>query len=1088
MTPARIQLIGEVAAISADGTVVPVRGAQPRCALALLVLASGSMVRREAFGGQFWGDALPDHWSGAVRGVIAKVRSVLAEIGAEAALETTGDGWRLRLDAFEVDLFEAEHLVTAAETTLTSDAEHAARAAEAASRLLSGELAPGAAGPTIDDHQETVELLRRRAALVHAQALMSMGRYAAAVEPARELLARRPYDESALVLASRAMALTGDRHGAIELIEEFQERLAADLDVELGSDARAVLVALRRGAPNDLGVPIPSPDELPMVGRHHELELFTGWTRARTSAGGGQLVVISGEPGSGKTRLASEVARRWIRSDQPVVWVSCVPVQSDSFGATTELVRQVLAKVPGVLDSLGPQRGVISRFLDGIEPAAPPLASDPADRARLVRAVSSMLAAAVTVPTLIVIDDLQWIDADSLDLFTALVDQLSTAPVLLVVTTRGHPAPVAQFLEHATRRMTGARIELGGLDSAAVVDLLRAAGLAKPDTLADAVLRRTGGNPFFISQLLADRTGGDGFEPERFPQSLQTWFEQRISSLPEDLRLVLDAAAVIGLRVDTATLAHTTGQSELELARIGDRLVAQHLLADDRGYRFPHALTRDAVLHQMSPTLTAALHARAADARPEPALRAYHLLRAGDARVTDALHAALHAADDALVHAAWTEAADWCEEILALDPTEDLRAQALIRKGHALRGRNDRPGARSCFDAALSLNHVDASTVALATLGLVGGGARGVAEDLGDLERAQLLEVALGGLEDDDDDLRVRLELELALALLLTDQVARRETLTRDAVGRARRLDRPEVLARALLGSRVVQLDPDQAEQRLAICDEVLSLRQRGWPPDIGIQALMARHEDLLLTGRRDESLEALAAASADAAVYDHPYWQWVVATWGVLGLIIDGRLDEAEAAAFGALAYQPDHPEAAACLGVNLVDLRLFQGRASEVVPLLAEAADEHPNIPCYRAVLALCCTEAGDLGAATSAYRHFADHDFANLPRDTNWLLGIGVLADVAAALDDIQGAQRLVPFLEPHRQRHIILNCYGGGGSYWGPVALQLAQLLATCGEMDNAAEHFDIASEMAAGFGATLMLERIERARRRHGADR
>src|SRR4029078_13278000 len=119
---------------------------------------------------------------------------------------------------------------------------------------------------------------------------------------------------------------------------------------------------------------------------------------------------------------------------------------------------------------------------------------------------------------------------------------------------------------------------------------------------------------------------------------------------------------------------------------------------------------------------------------------------------------------------------------------------------------------------------------------------------------------------------------------------------------------------------------------------------------------------------------------------------------------IVDGRLEEAETLAFEAFAHQApaEHPEAAAALGVNLVDIRLFQGRADEMLELLRDAADQNPHIPAYRAVLALCRSNAGALEGAPSAYQQLAARDFEP-PPDSNWLLAIAVLADTAASLGD-------------------------------------------------------------------------------------
>jgi hypothetical protein len=88
------------------------------------------------------------------------------------------------------------------------------------------------------------------------------------------------------------------------------------------------------------------------------------------------------------------------------------------------------------------------------------------------------------------------------------------------------------------------------------------------------------------------------------------------------------------------------------------------------------------------------------------------------------------------------------------------------------------------------------------------------------------------------------------------------------------------------------------------------------------------------------------------------------------------------------------------------------------------------------------LAPVESGDLAGA-AAYRYFAALGF-ELPADSNWLLAAAALADTCVTLGDADGAAELARLLEPWADRHVILNCYGGGGAYWGPVAHHLGRL--------------------------------------------
>jgi hypothetical protein len=204
------------------------------------------------------------------------------------------------------------------------------------------------------------------------------------------------------------------------------------------------------------------------------------------------------------------------------------------------------------------------------------------------------------------------------------------------------------------------------------------------------------------------------------------------------------------------------------------------------------------------------------------------------------------------------------------------------------------------------------------------------------------------------------------------------------------------------------------------------------------------RHEDVLRSGDLVHAGAALSDAEGLVRRYPDPYWNWVTRTWRAIEQVNTGDLDRAEQLAFDAAALRAGIDEAAACLGVNLVNIRLYQGRSGEVIALLRDAVDAHPNIPTYRAVLALCAAEARDLDAAEEQLRYFTVDSLRGLPDDTNRMLALAVLAHTAATI----GADDVVPMLrdalEPYRGQWVVLNCYGGGGAVWGPVDHALARL--------------------------------------------
>jgi hypothetical protein len=237
--------------------------------------------------------------------------------------------------------------------------------------------------------------------------------------------------------------------------------------------------------------------------------------------------------------------------------------------------------------------------------------------------------------------------------------------------------------------------------------------------------------------------------------------------------------------------------------------------------------------------------------------------------------------------------------------------------------------------------------------------------------------------------------------------------------------------------------------------------------------AHLGRHEDLLGLGDRDGARAALECARRVADRHGHPYWRWAAATWEALWHLIGGDPDTAEVALGACAALQPaGSPEVVACQAVQLVAIRLYQGRAEEVLGGLAVSAEVFPEIPCYRAVWALCLMSAGDLDGAEAVYRPFAESRFESIPVDSNRLLAVAALGDVAATLGDVDGAAVLDELLAPDDHLHVVLNCYGGGGAYWGPVSRIRGRLAEVRGRHADAEAAFGRAARAAELLGAPL----------------
>ncbi len=1042
----------------------------------------------------------------AIQNHVARIRSSVGD----DVIETSGDGYRLGRSV-ESDRDALARIRSAA--AAISDPTERARVLSEALPALRGEMfadLPGVTAVQARRAEHSEQLLQADEDL--AVALIEAGDARAAVSLVDRLVVEAPFRERRWWLYALALYRDGQRRDALQGFARARRVLVDRVGLDPGHDLRAMEariladdstlmenpVVARSGSLAPLGPEETLVGHPPFVGRSAEMAAMRDAWHDVISTGGLRVVVIEGDAGVGKTRLATEAAVAIHKQGAAVIMGHCGAVGLP-YQPIVQVLTHVLEHDPAVLDHLGPQVSALGLILPELEHRFPgpgsASAPDEDGHRRLFQVVGSAFEGIIRSPTVWVVDDLHWASADTLPLLDHLLSVLAGRPLLLIATTRAAAGGVARALADWQRSFSARCISLEGLDVTDLGQMIAemAPWVSDRTAAAETMRRRTGGNAFFATALLAS-TGLDedvAFDPEHIPSTLRTWIERRRASLDGVAADVLNLASAIGLDVDFDLLRRCArlGLGDAALIDVCDLLLRERFIEETGPgqLRFVHSLVRDAIYESLSGIRRGWLHRSIGEALEAGTgapvdLLAYHFGHSGAPDDPRAYHYALLAGRSALDQGAWMTASDLAARASGRASSPDQTAEALVLRGRAQRALGQTEAARESLESAIDIARREGLGRRLAegVLALVGGGGRGVAVELADADRARLLREALAAIDGGDgDDLLVRLLSELALALLLTGSVAERDALARRAVEIARhRTDRSD-LSGALLSRRLLRIGPDQIHARLADLDEILALPAAVRPTDVTLAALAARHEDLLALGKRAEARLALQALSDLAHEFGHPYWSWVGRTWQTLSAVTDGRLDEAEALAFAALAIQPNHPEAIACLGVNLVDIRLYQGRAAEVIDLLAVAADENPHIPAYRAVLALCCVEAGDTERAVPAYRAFADDLFSTIPMDTNRLLTLSVLAHVAPQIGAASERSALKELLLPWNGQQSLLNCFAGGGAYWGPVAHSLAVLEAP-GPTREAL--LDDAERSAATFEAPLAAERIERSRR------
>jgi ATP/maltotriose-dependent transcriptional regulator MalT len=313
-----------------------------------------------------------------------------------------------------------------------------------------------------------------------------------------------------------------------------------------------------------------------------------------TRAGTGAAVLVAGQAGIGKTRLASELARRARAAGFEVL-----------FGRSIDLVGTELPYQP---------------FAEALRPLGEPWQADRQAAGSQLRVFEETLAlltgCAAAAPVLLVLEDLHWADTSTLDLVVFLAHNLSDRPVLLLVTCRAdEPSSAGRIrrLAEGVRRSGSALVlELGPLGRDELTALLMAhAGAALPAAITDAIAARSEGNPFFAEELLA-ASSGQGVE---LPKALRDLLLQRVARLDHPTQGVLRLAAAAGREVGYPLLRATVElpdgalRDSLRAAVEGGVLVTE---PETGSFRFRHALLAEAIYTTILPGEREDLHARLA--------------------------------------------------------------------------------------------------------------------------------------------------------------------------------------------------------------------------------------------------------------------------------------------------------------------------------------------------------------------------------------------------------------------------------------------------------------------------------------------
>ncbi|HKH91211.1 MAG TPA: AAA family ATPase [Gemmatimonadaceae bacterium] len=728
-----LRLCGDVVLRAPDGAPIqPPLGAKTLGLLAFLTLEPGAH-RRERVTALLWGDFPEEKARASLRQALTHLRDALGDDLRidRSTIELTG---RLECDATEF----LRLATTDASAALAIDVP----------RFLEGVSIRNCQGFAEWAEEKRAVLTTRYAGLLASSA--------------RDALARRAWTEARRfaerwhrldVLADEPIAvlveaqfLAGDRAGALAAYARHVARLAAEAERTPSRTLATLAARIEHTAAAKAATPrategwyerAPSFDAS-LVGRGAEWErIKSAWESIDTQ--GGRVVVIEGEPGVGKTRLADDFLR-WVTSRGGIVLRGrgYDARGGAPYGAVIEALRSTL-DAPGLA-------GVDAQWLAEVARVLPELrrrfaqlpdvaANAPADGWRLFEAVSQvLLALSEERPLVVMIDDLHWCDADSCALVHFLVRRLAESRILWCATfTLGEverDAPAAR-LGRALRAARGAaHVTLAPLSEEDIWQLVRELGRVDAPTggrrLAARIHEVTAGNPFYVIELLKTLFAQDilSVDPDTkawivspsvvenggftYAATVHEAIADRIECLPDEIHAVLISIAAAGRGCRAEVLSYVHGISRLHAAMLADALVERHLVIES-----------DGVYHCAHPTIAAVVRARLTTSRRREVHRALaltleqllpardrtdfevgeiarHADQAGDRTMT--YRYALLAADAAVTRCAFDDGLSWLdlasgsavstEESEAVDRiTSRVLAQAGWREAPPLRAR-----------------------------------------------------------------------------------------------------------------------------------------------------------------------------------------------------------------------------------------------------------------------------------------------------------------------------------------------------------------------------------------------------------------
>lgn len=834
------------------------------------------------------------------------------------------------------------------------------------------------------------------------------------------------------------------------------------------------------------------------IGRQRELDALQA-ALARAVSGQPGVVLLTGEPGIGKTRTAQELVEHAGRLNVLALWGRC-PEEPGAppYWPWLQLIRRYVSLQDEAV--LGETLGAAAAYVAALDPEQlgrlgvdRPVPHEPDAAKARFRFFDSIAGfwrrAAARQPILLVIDDLHRADVPSLRLLEFIMADAETSRLMLLGTYRDSEVvrqhPLSDTLAELHRHTPVLRFLLGGFSPAETAQFVTTVVPAASAELAAALHEQTEGHPLFLAELVLDRNQvwSPGALPARHgmravPKGVREVIGVRLNRLSPSCLRVLQHAAVFGREFRLDLLARVLGDVAEDdcLAALAEAQTASLIdaLAEPGGYQFAHALVRDTLYDELPAAQRARWHqsigqafemAYQGDLTPCLSALAHHYHAAGAAGdVTKAIEYATRAAERAAAMQAHEEASRHylraCDLLPAGSAADAQRCCLLLGLGNAQNSAGASEMALTTFAhaAACARRLGEASLLARAAIGF--GDAQWRLGSEGS-QAVVLIREALARVAPADARGRTALLTALCQALLFSNQPDAAETVFRQAVALARELDDPLMLFRALCAILPGRWFPDRLALRIEAAREATELVHRAGHPEWVAPYLSGWHTgDLMESG---DTVAATATARFHLVTGEtmrEPFNQAVALAALAMIATHEGRFADAEPLAVQALrcGQRFDRANAAGIFGVQMFTLRRHQGRLGELAPVLRQFLGKASPSGTWQPGLAVLHCELGARDEACAVFEKLAASGFAGMAHDAIRVASLAYLAEVCVWLGDTVRAATLFDLLLPYAERNLV---FGAHTASFGAAARLLGMLATTLQRWDVAQQQFEYA---------------------------